>query len=136
VNAMAHLRTVFLVLLLAGAKSAFAEELFYVQPLPEQTRSAEQNAEARRRLDEYSQASKLAALKEGDPDQIRIWITWANFRADTIGYETVGVKSDYWAGGLILRAAVADVSAASGFRTCKCECAGHGAVWPHFTPRC
>jgi hypothetical protein len=62
----------------------------YVQQLPETTRNAERSAEARRKLNEYAQASKLAALKEGDLDQVRIWVTWANFRADTIGYETKG----------------------------------------------
>jgi hypothetical protein len=41
-------------------------------------------------LNEYAQASKLPLLQEGDPDQIRIWATWANFRSDTIGYETEG----------------------------------------------
>ena len=60
-----------------------------MQQLPE-TRNAEQNAEARRKLNAYAHASKLVFLKEGDPDQVRIWITWANFRADTIGYETKG----------------------------------------------
>lgn len=76
--------------LLASSASSVAEELFYVQQLPEKTRNAEQNAEARRKLNEYAHASKLVVLKEGDPDQVRIWITWANFRADTIGYETKG----------------------------------------------
>jgi hypothetical protein len=76
--------------LLATSASSVAEELFYVQQLPEKTRNAEQNAEARRKSNEFAHASRLAVLKEGDPDQVRFWVTWANFRANTIGYETTG----------------------------------------------
>jgi hypothetical protein len=79
-----------LVDILPGASRAFAEELLYVQPLGEYTRTAERNAEARRELDQYSRASRLPLLKEGNADEIRIWATWANFRANAIGYETVG----------------------------------------------
>jgi hypothetical protein len=70
--------------------SAFAEDLLYVQPLSEYSRTSERSAEARRELEQYSRASKLAVLKEGDADEVRIWVTWANFPANTIGYETVG----------------------------------------------
>jgi hypothetical protein len=84
------LSRIFFLGLLTGASSAVGEELSYAQQLPETTRNAEQNAEARRKLNEYARASKLVVLKEGDPDQVRIWITWANFRADSIGYETKG----------------------------------------------
>jgi hypothetical protein len=80
---------VFLILL-AAAGGALAEELLYVQPVGEYTRTAERNAESRRELDQYSRASKLALLKQGDPEQVRIWVTSANFGANTIGYETVG----------------------------------------------
>jgi hypothetical protein len=76
--------------LLVGVTGSLAEELFYVQPLPDHTRNAEQNAEARRQLNDYARASKLVTLREGDSDQVRIWVTWANFRVNTIGYETVG----------------------------------------------
>jgi hypothetical protein len=84
------LSRIFFLGLLAGASNAFGEDLSYAQQLPETTRNAEQNAEARRKLNEYARASKLVVLKEGDPDQVRIWITWANFRVDSIGYETKG----------------------------------------------
>jgi hypothetical protein len=84
------LSRIFFLGLLTGASSAVGEELSYAQQLPETTRNAEQNAEARRKLNEYAHASKLVVLKEGDPDQVRIRITWANFRADSIGYATKG----------------------------------------------
>jgi hypothetical protein len=70
--------------------NSLAEDLFNEQELPEKSRNAEQNSDARRKLNEYALASKLAVLKEGDPDQVRIWVTWANFRVHTIGYETKG----------------------------------------------
>jgi hypothetical protein len=75
---------------LSSSANSVADELFYVPQLPEKTHDPEMNAEARRKLSEYAHASKLVVLKEGDPDQVRIWITWANFLADTIGYETKG----------------------------------------------
>jgi hypothetical protein len=87
---VSRLSRIVVFMLLWAASGAFAEELLYVQPLGEYSRTAERSAEARRELDQYSRASTLALLKEGDADEVRIWITWANFRANTIGYETVG----------------------------------------------
>ena len=84
------MRSFVLLILFGLAGGTFAVEPLYVQPLLAQTRDADQRAEARRKLNEYAEASRLPLLKEGDPDEIRIWVTWANFRADTIGYETEG----------------------------------------------
>jgi hypothetical protein len=41
-------------------------------------------------VDEYAIQSKLPILKDGDPDEIRFWVTWANFDVRTIGYDTEG----------------------------------------------
>jgi hypothetical protein len=52
--------------------------------------SAAELTEERARLDEYATKSKLTVLKEGGPDEIRFWISWANFSPGTIGYDTEG----------------------------------------------
>lgn len=84
------MRRVVSLFFLASGCNASAEDLLYVQPLGEYARTAEQNAEARGKLDDYARASKLAVLKDGNADQVRIWVTWGNFKVNTIGYETVG----------------------------------------------
>lgn len=52
--------------------------------------SAADMAAKRKDLDEYAIRSKLEVLKEGDRDEIRFWVTWANFEVGTIGYDTEG----------------------------------------------
>ena len=46
--------------------------------------------EFRAQLDTYAAKSRLVALKAGGPDEIRFWVSWANFDPDTIGYDTEG----------------------------------------------
>jgi hypothetical protein len=41
-------------------------------------------------VNRYAQVSKLARLKDGDPDQIRLWVTWATFDPSTNGIGTTG----------------------------------------------
>jgi hypothetical protein len=48
------LSRISLLALLAGASNAVAKELSYVKQLPETTRDADQNAETRRKLNEYA----------------------------------------------------------------------------------
>jgi hypothetical protein len=40
--------------------------------------------------DRFAQASHLAVLSDGDPDEIRLWLTWATFDPMTNGIATVG----------------------------------------------
>jgi hypothetical protein len=66
----------------------YVEDLFgrdYVR-----AHSAVELSEKRVQLDEYATKSKLAVLREGGSDEIRFWISWANFDPDTIGYDTEG----------------------------------------------
>ena len=57
---------------------------------------SEELATNKRELDEYATQSKLPVLRDGAPDEIRFWVSWANFDIRTIGYDTVGyVISDH-----------------------------------------
>jgi hypothetical protein len=70
-----------------------ATEPLYVTNLSHQDSrlfSSEELAANYKKLDEYAVQSKLPVLKEGDPDEIRFWVTWANFDVRTIGYNTEG----------------------------------------------
>ncbi len=59
-----------------------------------QTRAGRMSAaslhEERDRADKYALASKLAALGDGNPDEVRFWLTWATFDPSTNGIATVG----------------------------------------------
>jgi hypothetical protein len=52
--------------------------------------SAQSMHENRDDADHYALASKLAVLKEGDPDELRLWVSWATFDPSTNGIATVG----------------------------------------------
>ena len=52
--------------------------------------SAESMRENRDDADKYALASKLAVLKDGDRDELRLWVSWATFDPSTNGIATVG----------------------------------------------
>jgi hypothetical protein len=41
-------------------------------------------------------ASKLAVIKEGDPDELRLWVSWATFDPSTNGIATIGYVHSDW----------------------------------------
>ncbi|HMN45856.1 MAG TPA: hypothetical protein PKE27_14860 [Povalibacter sp.] len=74
--------------------AAWAGEIVYVEDISGRdsvsTYSAAELAEKRAQVDAYATKSMLAVFREGGPDEIRFWISWANFDPGTIGYETKG----------------------------------------------
>ena len=71
-----------------------ASEIVFVELISDRdyvsSYSAEELVEVRASLDAYAAKSKLEVLREGGPDEIRFWISWATFDPDTIGYDTEG----------------------------------------------
>lgn len=57
---------------------------------PDRKLNPQQALELRKELDEYASSSKLQVLRDGDPDEVRFWVSWATFDPHTIGYETLG----------------------------------------------
>ena len=52
--------------------------------------SAASLKESHDQSDEYARTSHLATLKDGDPDEVRFWVSWATFGQTTNGIASVG----------------------------------------------
>lgn len=70
-----------------------AEEPVYVTAFSKEAGralDAQRVLELQNDLDEYARSAKLRVLRAGDPEEVRLWVSWANFDPRTIGYATVG----------------------------------------------
>jgi hypothetical protein len=87
--------------LLALSLACLAAEAFAQTPGPvyvitevQRTRAAKMSAadlrEERSGADRYARVANLATLKNGAPDEVRFWLTWATFNPSTNGIATVG----------------------------------------------
>ncbi len=91
-SALPNLFFVFVACLTFWDAGEASEPIYVLNPsqLFSRTYSAADLAAKRKDLDDYAIRSKLPVLKEGGSDEIRFWVTWANFEVGTIGYDTEG----------------------------------------------
>jgi hypothetical protein len=47
-------------------------------------------SDTRKELDALNAVAHLKLLSEDGPDEVRVWVTWANFNVKTVGYDTEG----------------------------------------------